>query len=96
LTPATFSSDAMARGTRWLASFKAGVQPTHSNWLTWQTTHWQDWLDQQTKQRREVFLIDPDEMMSAAIRESSRETPTFCKQPCVNSLSTSTLARTLA
>lgn len=30
--------------------------------LAWKTTEWQAWLEEQIKQRRQVFLTDPDEM----------------------------------
>jgi len=45
------------------------------NWLSWQTTDWQTWLEEQIQQRRQVFLTDPDEMSSAynRERESARE-----------------------
>lgn len=39
------------------------------NWLSWQESHWQAWLEEQIKQRRQVFLTDPDEMTSAFNRE---------------------------
>jgi len=39
------------------------------NWLSWQESHWQAWLEEQIKQRRQVFLTDPDEMTSAYNRE---------------------------
>ncbi len=42
---------------------------TVKSWLAWKTTEWQAWLEEQIKQRRQVFLTDPDEMTSAFNRE---------------------------
>lgn len=45
------------------------ITVTIEDWLSWQTTDWQAWLEEQIKQRRQVFLTDPDEMTSAFNRE---------------------------
>jgi hypothetical protein len=45
------------------------ITETTIDWLMWQKSHWQAWLEEQIKQRKQVFLTDPDEMSSAYNRE---------------------------
>ena len=42
---------------------------TSTYWLSWQPDDWKSWLDKQIRQRKQVFLTDPDEMTSAYNRE---------------------------
>lgn len=55
------------------------------NWLSWETTDWQAWLEEQVQQRKQIFLTDPDMMTSAynQERDSARD---YCGRELLESL----------
>lgn len=47
------------------------IESISTNWLNWTKEDWSDWLKEKKKERRQVFIISPDELIGSFNREKS-------------------------